>query len=355
MNNERENRNLDAGEMLNKAGFAEFLAKYGDVNLSDSPEDQKTLSNIFEVFNKKDELARDITKVFIESIKAQLGIDITMESGKAKSINEYLDRLAIDEPETLLEYCETVEKYKELKSVSSQLDSTMKGLGGIERVETKFKEKAEQKIGLLSRIGQIFGKGKAIEKQQAQKMMNRVGEAKNAKVNFEEARNQLLTQIASIGGIKDEIIRGANNKLNELIVKSEKDNSTLKDFDNLGAYFKKIKIIEEQNGIEIISYGPFQEGEIEKIIDNGIEIVARKSIEEAVKNHSLGNKTFDNLQKALKPYTERGTMGSKDEQETKTFVLDTLGSLLKEKLDGDPNKDRAKKILLNILLIKLNK
>ncbi|MDO8575363.1 MAG: hypothetical protein Q7R78_01535 [bacterium] len=346
-----------SAEALNKKGFAEFLARYSDIPDNVDDLDAEKVEQRFEVFQKVDIVGRELTKVFEQSVKKDLGIEIKIEDGKAESINKYLEDKIFNDVEEYERITAIVERFSTLREKSlageAEKNKQIEKFGGEDKLNeylnnTSLKEKLQRQY--LRAKNWFTGENEKIDKDNLRDKLETVD---STKFGFEASKAMLLNELMVIGDLKKELVDGAQRKLEDLL-DTATTQTTIKSFEEAEKYFEKMKSVGgsiDQNLLEGMN-----EKEIQKGIDEGLENAVTGKIKDTLKNHSLGSNTFDKLEKSLSEFTDRSKLGSKENEEVRDFIVKTLEDTLKlapAEVDADPTKAKAKKILVKTLLVKL--
>jgi hypothetical protein len=170
---------------------------------------------------------------------------------------------------------------------------------------------------------------------------------------FDPLRKKIYREIGAIEDIAEKIIIKVRNRIDAKIKGDDfgKLIESQGDFVDLQEREKKSELgIQVFGGDDKDPDGSKDKAAYQEAIDEEIEKKAFELIQAKIMNIEVNNRegVFSKLRKQLAPVLEASTLGSKDAQDTKEFVVTTLKDAI-QGLGGDPDK-RAKVLLLNRLI-----
>lgn len=181
-------------------------------------------------------------------------------------------------------------------------------------------------------IEQRFKQLKTLERLESEDSSN--------KARFEALRELLLAGIGANDHIRDSAKRLAAQKLSDLMDSDPEQAQTF--FDNL-------RTVSADNSFDI-DYIEGRDKELQAEIDARIEDRLMQDMREVIETSHFGGRPYDKLARSLERFLAKERLGSKEGQDAKDFVLDTLREIA---ADISP-KDKARGILLRFLLARLS-
>ena len=386
---------FDPNAALDEAGFLEFLSAYDDADTFDM-KDLPEIENRYNAFKRMKEISVGYKE--IAKSKIQQEWDVKMSDADLRSLDDKLQEMAINRPKELEKFEASLKRFKELPDLilarqrelvslgdKSQIEENKRELGISKKILTNaeeeftksgkflrfldiatfdldlYRHKRKKMRDFVNRFGMKMS-SKEIELK-SKKLDSNIADAKDrlGKIDstqkaldalvkeFDPLRKNIYGEIGAIQDIaekiKDKVKKRIDAKINGddigKLIESQGDFVDLQergDKSELG-----IKVFGDEN--EDLDASEYQSN-----IDENIEIKAFELIQAKIMNIEVNNRegVFSKLRKELAPVLEASTLGSKDAQATKEFVVTTLRSAI-EGLGNDPDK-KAKVLLLNRLI-----
>lgn len=408
--NHEQIKKFNSEEALNQKGFAEFLAKHSDAESFDMG-DEEGLEKRFKTFEIVQAVDKDIQNLYKNEIEKEFGIKL--DNNDRKAINESLYDKALNNPEELKGIQDKIKLFKELPLQIKETEERLAALGNIDELDEKIVLKTQESntIALAKENSGFFGNIKItartlkwmvksipsyipglmndVEKTKFKYEGSEISDIWAAKnVVKEKYKNQDLGDVLEeldnnieateviLDAIKntDELKKIAKESFENLkkglfedikgqhvLMKSVKekvwtklkgmmDLGTIEGLDDSQKYFESLNQKDSELDTDIFT------GDSEHVqdkINEKIEIVASKIIKGAVLNQKGGENMFSNLEKSLAPILEKEKLGTKEGDELRDFVTDTLTEALNSL--GTSTEDKAKKLIVSRLIIKINK
>ena len=386
---------FDPNVALDEAGFLEFLSAYDDADTFDM-KDLPEIENRYNAFKRMKEISVGYKE--IAKSKIQQEWDVKMSDADLRSLDDKLQEMAINRPKELEKFEASLKRFKELPDLilarqrelvslgdKSQIEENKRELGISKKILTNaeeeftksgkflrfldiatfdldlYRHKRKKMRDFVNRFGMKMS-SKEIELK-SKELDSNIADAKDrlGKIDstqkaldalvkeFDPLRKNIYGEIGAIQDIaekiKDKVKKRIDAKINGddigKLIESQGDFVDLQergDKSELG-----IKVFGDEN--EDLDASEYQSN-----IDENIEIKAFELIQAKIMNIEVNNRegVFSKLRKELAPVLEASTLGSKDAQATKEFVVTTLRSAI-EGLGNDPDK-KAKVLLLNRLI-----
>lgn len=371
-----ETEDFDVEGALNTKGFFEFLARYNDS--AKGEHDSEVIKERFEVFQTKNEISGEIKEIFQKEISAEIGINLSDKD--LECVDEYLETEAIDNPYRLQAMQEQIAQYHELpKEIEAAHEELM--------TLTDNAEMAAKGTGVIGSIrmygGLLIGMttGKLTESRgiyEAQKAMKEKGVPINReslavrRLDLEEGKRGIEGEFAALQGEKMEALENLANRLanikKELFAHAGlEEQITILAREKLKA---EIATVAQKGGIKNINEAAArigskrfgQETEL-RYLDTSTEEDLKQKVDEEAEAYvfdvmykkldetKFGEKNFDNLTKSLGEVINAETIGTKNRQETRDFLISNILRISSEfPSDRDGN---AKRIRANMLAKKL--
>lgn len=366
-----DKNNID--EMLNDKGFTEFLGNYKDrIDLSNENADQ--IQERYQRFKQVGSTIKEVQNILAQELSNETGVKIS--GSEIIDARKYLEDMAVNNEG---EFERTLETIKDYHRISEQTDQL------IEEVSQRFKD-LEQKQGTIDEVKQISGfkrwvrlglnerQGQAIANAKALKLdvhhpeksdlaLEREGASATRQVEgmltqqlnkFDEVRMELMTSLGENTGAR----KLANDKIAQKL--TESIGTSLSDVDRASSMYSEYSANEDEGELTfkyLEGTEGFDRKEYEKQLNEESESRVTKEIKTAVEQSPLTQgKQFSQLESALDKYTKRETLGTKNQEQTKQFVLGVVHEMY-SRYAIDPkrfqNKDTmSKSFLLQRILIK---
>lgn len=140
-----EAKGFDTDKALNTKGFLEFLAahpKSDTFDMGDVGEVQKR----FETFEVKGRVGKELKELYSSHIEKEMGIKL--DAGDQTSIDKHIEKMAIENPEKILEIQDSLKMFKELPVEIGKLEEQLAQLGKVGELATKLDVLRNDKINL---------------------------------------------------------------------------------------------------------------------------------------------------------------------------------------------------------------
>ncbi len=239
---------FDIRKAFNTAGFAEFMAQHGDKDTS-VMEDTETLEKRFEVFTIKEKVIKGIKEVVSNHIQKE--VDVKLGSKDMSSIDEYLNKQAVENPDKIIEMEEKLLLYKELPKEIELLEEQMAEIGDSDELTERLGQlrKNRNNLETARETMGFFGKTKfAIEMMQA----SVIGIPSTVEAMFglkmsDEYHNRagvlnrsIFDKVSSQEAVKDKYGEVGKSKANSIM---SSINDDIKDIENQLASIDKVEEI----------------------------------------------------------------------------------------------------------------
>ena len=395
---EKEKKDFDMKKALDNAKFLSFLSK--GVDSSDLVmTDIEAISAKFERFEKKEALLGKYKEIFGGKVKSETAgenrVGITLSEADFASVNEYFEEIALNNPEKFSKIEKTLGDFEALPGIIKTLEDAIKERGtpetlGVNREEL-VKEKyvvdlTGQNVG-MKRIQRFFDnvfkkkspeyKKQAIAKEAFEKkygwekltsdgvegiskdLGDKIagidqtisdvkvleGSLKHAQESFAKLRGELFEGMKGFS----EVIKVISRKLAEQVGQL-RARETIDGQEMAGKRLGEIKKVNETG--EILA-GAMNEDVVSGTgnkIDEKIEELVLNNVSAAVENLNLGNGAYSKLEKSLNSIISKETLGSKNKEETKIFIVGTLEGVMNDILDPNKEEDKQKKLMLQHII-----
>ncbi len=393
---------FDIDKALNTKGFLEFLGKHPDAAEFDMKNGEE-VSKRFETFQKKESVKGGLKDLYVKHIQEEMGIKLSPEDLEA--IEGEIETRAINSPEDVVARGTELAQFAEVTKSMTEAWNELNQLGYFEAegnieglkkmIETVSAEKSSitlvkdyvgffgnahflkdiltmprPSLGMLKDINatraqvetkygtndkkKLAGIEKNLEDTLAQyneriaKMTEVAGRYTVAQEGFANLQKNLLGEMAGFKAFTGIVQRKAQGALDEMMAKG-----TLSSFDKAQAQLEKLKAAREKSETGVDPLEGMDEEMFQQMLDAAAEEKVKDHITEAVLNAKMGNNALSNLEKSLSTFITKENVGSKDAEESRQFVLDTI-SEIREEL-GDNEEARMKKVMLARVLVKLQK
>jgi hypothetical protein len=377
-------------EAFDTPGFIEFIAKYKDAKEADmSPE---TLRERFEVFQVKNEITKQYWEIANDEIAGENGLKL--DANDRAEMNKVLEEMAIENPNELYQIRDEVKEYQETpakieaaqqelatlavtsgfnqkieaaNTVENNLNSASKGLGffggtkmwaGVtwaalsrtpnESTGVRGAQKLLAKQGVPITVEGIANRRAELVNETLQ-IQREFGELQTKKT---EALHDLQEQLIEIrkslfahAGLREYMQEAIGKKLKEQIAAMSLKNG-LSGFDTATDTLKD-KRVGSETGLEYITE------ENTEAVQKGLDQQAEKYISDFIntnlKNIKFGTKAFTNFENTLNKVITAERAGSKNQEETREFIVLTLrraAQAFPDTVDG-----KARRILVRQLAL----
>ncbi len=391
-------REQNVDNLLNNKDFAEFLAEHPDpdsIDLDDTAEVQK----YWQTFEAKEHLKERLQEIYNQEVGEKLGLEL--EGSDFSSLDSHLDELALEDPEALLELQRKIYTFEALPAEIKQMEAELAQMGGtsglIEKLTALKKDRQAlevtadyQKIFDPSRFS--FGRLRAmlnlssirnIDLTETNQAINDLQDRYGQRFDYESVSAQVAEQIASIEKNLSEINEAAAlrdtaaesfSRVRSELLDSVADAAEIakaiqtrieKEFTDVLANGGIDALNEAEERLETWAKGTangdfdidplknIDAAEIQKKLDERLEVLVSKEISGAISKNSFGRNPLTKMEKTLEPFLKMEQIGSKDQAEIREFIIDQIKEAA-AKL-GTSTEDKAKKLLLRRILVKATK
>jgi hypothetical protein len=376
-----ENAHLD--DMLNTAGFVEFLARFPE-GASNADDEEALVEKRFEVFQKKEAVKAEIKRVYADQIKHEMGFDLTDED--LSSVDAYIEDAALSDPEDILELNQKLMGLKQLPEQISSLEDQLNSLGDVEGLQIKIADLEQKKETIqvvkdnaysLQGIANMFFDVGAVKKTwDAARMVKKdgipiqIGSLNVAQMDLDQRIRDIRGALSDISvasrfkekitsdyiGLRKDIIGGigASAEIAAVLRKKafeEIERLTLRqDFDTMQKRFEEFQKIAETSDTGVDVLEGVDVAEMQEMIDASIERGALEMIVDKINGLRLGDNSLAKMEKSLEDFLKKQKLGSKTGQDVKRFVGVSIDTA--ERTLGNSVQDKAKRILLARIKIK---
>jgi len=402
---------FDIDKALNTKGFAEFLASHPDAESFDM-ENAEELKQKFETFNLATEVTKGMQDVFSNQIQKDL--EIKLDENEKALISKRVQELAIGNPESVVELKAKITAMVELPKQIEAYEEELRALGGPDIAELeigiltedkKTLETAHKNMGILGKpkllaqtfswlvresvnfipgatdaayqtvtniegmkITERFDAIDTVKEKYGNKSKKeigailfdvdtRIGEAKTrvesfknadnlrqlSRDTFKEMRKGLYADMGDITDLMRSIQKKADAKLSTMI-----GSDSLAEVEKAQAYFEKAVSVGEENDSEVLSKKP---EDSQKQIDNKLESIVKDIVKKKITDQKSGANMLTGIEKGLAPLLEKEKLGTKEGDELRAFLSETLEKAVKELITDE---DKAKKVIVRRLIAKIN-
>jgi hypothetical protein len=392
---------FDIDKALNTKGFLEFLGKHPDAAEFDM-KDEGEMQERFETFEKKETVKSDLQKIFVDNIEKEMGIKLSPADKEA--IEAEIERRSVESPEDIHRQEQELADFAQANRDMNDAWEELNTLGYFEAddvigdFKTKIDALSKEKdaIGLVKNYTGFIGNGRLIadilftSPRRANSLMQNVIDTRDkvekrygtqdkkqlegfetsieaqiadhnetiakitevagkytlAQKGFTELQKNLLGDMAGFTAFTEIIKQKAQAALSEMMAKG-----TLSSFDKAQAHLEQLRTARESSLTGVDPLEGMDEEMFQQMLDAAAEEKVKDHITEAVLDAKMGNNALSNLEKSLSAYTTKENIGSKDADESKQFVIDTITEIRDEM--GDNEEARIKKLMLARVLVKL--
>lgn len=372
-----EKKQTSIDDLLNKKGFAEFLALHD--NAEDILKDEARAQEVATVFEKKDKLIESARKSLSEQVSKEIGKERGLEFSKDElnEVNDHLSEMAVHDPKKFLELAEKSEKVEADQKEITALEKRLKALGddptkGVEAdIIGNNKEKLEAKGEVLEKVkgGSFWQKlivgysGRKLEDLVA--ASNTYGLKMGVFGGYKNIDEQIeLTQsLLELQGLKKELlaevfpadVMGAlmQQKVKEYFDQLTNAKQSFKELKKIQETMDRVTLASEKGDTGIDFLAQTDSTEVQAVLDEKFTATVQDSVDQAIVKSNLGNNALSNLESSLKEFIERESLGSRGKDEYKQFLTETLENQAQALAGGD-NASKAKALLIRRIIIKIN-
>ena len=410
--NEVEAAGFDIDKALNTKGFMEFLAKHPDakdLDMGNSGELQKR----FEVFGIKDGVSKGLEKVYSSHIKDQIGLKL--EGDDTKSVKEYIEKLAVEEPEKVYELNKKLKTLTEVPAEIQGLEAELAKLGEVSDLMNQLRQagtlendleaviptmgslkyKAKYALALLAfapsrgwkgfeDVGYVeaakdkfnleYGKQKVPEKGEKvvgkeqlegilRETTQRIEDIKATLDKVGDARDLKTALKASFDNARKDLVSGMAEIKGLTEAVNERSCAELKKMMEPGTLDALQKAQERLEFLQFAAYNPDagveplttnQAGQFQEEIDKAVESNIPEKIWQIVLDADLGSNALTNIEKKLDPFLKANKLGSKEGDDARAFIKEIIEKIVNERKPQHPEGE-VKRLILKRILVKLGK
>lgn len=405
MSVENKNTEFDIDRSLEDPKFAEFLTlQTEEVDVNDSTAVEK----YFNVWTKKERVKKDLVKIYRETI--QEDFDISLGENEFNTVNDEIDRMAVEEPEKVLEYSDKIKRFLELPAEIVDVSKKINDLRGADAnldkaiEENSLAEKAMELndwgglVGYYSeylgkyvpgRFGRVHRERVDAENELTKKLKKKVltpkdvaDHLKATEVKVEQMRDKIGQReakktdldnlVKELDGLGVEIISaiGKHSFIVDKIRSMARDSirlgeePTLEELDQKYEIAQKLKENDGKSRTGIsLERGPFGGGMFNRpgnISFKDWETDFQDKIQTEIEDRILvatGNispRSLSELEKALEKYLKRESIGALRGEEAKDFILTTFEKVVSDFSEPPLNAEqKVKSLFLKRILGKM--
>ncbi len=416
INTGKENNVSDIDKALNTKGFAEFLAQHPDAEEFDM-NDEGAINKRFEVFESKGIVSKEIKELYSGHIEKEMGIKLDKNDlasidkhieeqainnpdevvklkaqldsfkelpkqieelekqlgklGNADNLSERLESLRtdsynIEEGKKYLGFVGNSRfAYHAIKTAFRGSPIGLKMVTGISLASDRVEEEAED-------IGRSLNSADAVTKRYG-KMNEAQAESLLEEINVDiETTEKTLSKIAEIEALKSESQNLFKNMRSELLggvagmaeltksiqtkvadqLRDLAEKGTIKAYDQAQERYESLRSVAESTETGVNPIRPYFGEYLQDHLDASLEKEISNQIKETLLKTKMGENAFTKLEQELEPFLNREKIGSKTGDEVRQLISETLAKV-PESL-GNSVEDKAKKLMISRILIKMN-
>lgn len=399
INTGKENNVSDIDKALNTKGFAEFLAQHPDAEEFDM-NDEGAINKRFEVFESKGIVSKEIKELYSGHIEKEMGIKL--DKNDLASIDKHIEEQAINNPDEVINLREQLYFFKELPKKIAESEKQLAQLGNADNLSERLEslrtdsyniEEGKKYLGFVGksrlafhliksafkassfdaedvdlswdsannvtrRYGKMNGaraesllEGINKEIETTEDTLSKISEAEVLKSEyqnlFKNMRSELLGGVAGMAELTAAIQAKVHKQLMDLTSKG-----TIKDYEQAQQRFDSLKSVSESTETGVDPLGRIDAQEFEKDIEDSIVDKASEEMMGIILQAKMGDNALTNLEKSLEPFLKKEKIGSKEGNEARQKMSDILAEVY-YKL-GTTSEDKAKKLMISRILIKMN-
>lgn len=405
--NKEAPKSFNVDEALNTKGFAEFLAKHPDARNSIDMANEKDLESKFETFSMLGIVKKEMKDLYKNQIQEELGIKL--DNSDLASIDDEIEKRAIENPEKVEALHEQLKGAKELTQQIKDLEEALAVIGDISQHPIRLENLKGQKesldavkgatgplakarlwakvgawtaVGAFDQTGAAFtnvlaneSKIKSLKNLEAahgkidkakiesisKPVEDKISEIETTLATAQNLQETKAKAVESLGELRKELLgefSGFAEVVSIIQAKAKKmledmaKQGTISGFDNAQKTYEKFQKVANESDTKINPLEGMDEEEFQKMVDEGIKRAVEGEIIEAVdKAETKGNNPFSKLEKSLEGYINKQKIGSMEADEARQFVIESLEKS-KEYLENTV-QDNAKFLMINRILIKI--
>jgi len=355
---------------LNDPGFTEFLSKYPNrVELSD--ENAEEVKSRYERYQQVGKTIKEVQTVLASEMSSEISTESTslrINPSEIEGVKDYLEGLAINDEAAFDQILKDIELYKALDQETDQLqaeiDQKMEALEKREEALSKVKATGTWKrwtgLGLKPEDRKSYEDARKMDLHIRRTNISE-RELDDEQLEVEEKESELNKKIEDFNGIRGKLMSSLGEQTGALQVAKDKltkhlnegFGTSLSDIDKLQNHYNELDD-DYWNGELSFNYFDnegFDKLEFAKKLDQEAEERVTEAIKNAVTTSPIINGQMSRLESTLNPYLSRERLGTKDQSESKEFVLGVVHELFAEyaKAYQEPDKRNKSWLLQRIL------
>jgi len=386
---EAQVREFNIDEALNTKGFPEFLAQFPDSEKV--VDDAEEMEKRFGAFEKKSEVTKNMRELFRVQIQQETGLRLTDKDLEA--VETLIGKEALANPERIGEIAGMIDDYRGNAEDIGKMEAEIQRYGGDAAIAGKLAELKEKKdkfgfapfasgqgvlqtavLSLFERAGTLFGRmkgfdsqaiedysrvkkefglsGKAVEEEFTKieneiKFIEDAVEAKAAALKeFSRLRVEVMEGFLPVAEVMKAAKTRAQDRLTAMLADVGKD-FTLKKADETEDFLAKLQEASASGNTDYLE--GVDAAKFTKDLNALIETKVGEQLVEAINKSPIANGSLAALEKALEKFRGEEKIGSREGDEVKAFIIETLANV-----SGDAKTPAPKKILINRVIAKLN-
>lgn len=164
---------------------------------------------------------------------------------------------------------------------------------------------------------------------------------------FKNMRSELLGGVAGMAELTKSIQTKVADQLRDLAEKG-----TIKAYDQAQERYESLRSVAESTETGVNPIRPYFGEYLQDYLDASLEKEISNQIKETLLKTKMGENAFTKLEQELEPFLNREKIGSKTGDEVRQLISETLAKV-PESL-GNSVEDKAKKLMISRILIKMN-
>ncbi len=360
----KESEGSDFRAFLDKPEFVQFLDR-ADLDVEDvdpgTPEGRAAFARVREQFELGKNSAPEIKRLFSERIKEDL--DITFAPAEMAEVDEYVQEMAVRDPEALRSLMDSISEYRALEARIGSKELVMDGLvadhGGMRSLKERSswmnvaRKKGWQRAPVIGRffkpsdmqqksrewLSQDYGitlDDIDTERERVQNILNASEELERLK----EARAEVFSELGPAQAIFEKARTKAQERLKTMFserTKMEEWEKALQYLDTLKAKSERAPVdylegfeysSDDGDDSEILDAQKFEEKLTERIDQKVGELIA---------NALRAGATYSKFERGLQALVKKEAIGRRSGTEKKDFISRTL----RDQLQGASNAKRV--------------
>lgn len=370
---EQQDPGKDIDQMLNDKKFVDFLTKY-----KDRIENAEQIRERYERFQQVGGVIKEVQGILADEFSRELSTGetkISINPTEIEGARDYIEDLAVNNESEFDNVLNTIREYHRTNEEAARTQ---------QEINQRFKE-LEQKEKTLGEVRQMNGFKRWIRLGMNDREKQAIREAKGFKLDIRhpqnselaldternnaeiqisaelkpkmEAFNEVRVELMTLLGEKTGALQLAKDKLTKKFTSSM--GTSLKDVDRAAQMYADYSAGEDEGkftfdyleGVE-----GFNREEYVKQLNDEAEARVTAEIKNAIEVSPLVHgQQFSKLETAIEKYSKRERLGTKDQEQSKDFVLGVVHEMYSRYANAyqEPQK-RSKSFLLQRILIKNN-